>query len=138
MNDKYEILAKLFHHHYERLAPLYSYDTRDETRVDWDFLPENNKKLMIETIKHSLNELDGYMDPVGDINMMDEDNLLLCIGLELQHDETQKQYIIVNSMDINDKKYWILRDEDGNITTWEHSFVFEKFFSIGYMEVESE
>lgn len=42
-----EELAKLFHDIYETLAPQYGYETRKETRVKFDELPENNKKLMI-------------------------------------------------------------------------------------------
>lgn len=42
---KAEELARLFHDHYEELAPFYGYITRPETRV---FDPEsNNGKLMI-------------------------------------------------------------------------------------------
>lgn len=42
-----ESVAKLFHDTYERLAPAFGYDTRPETRVPWDKVPERNKRLMI-------------------------------------------------------------------------------------------
>ena len=42
-----ESVAKLFHETYERLAPVYNYETRQETRVSWEEVPERNKRLMI-------------------------------------------------------------------------------------------
>lgn len=42
-----EALAKFFHETYEALAPHYGYRTRDETRVDWAEVPDNNKVLMV-------------------------------------------------------------------------------------------
>ncbi|MGZ6391220.1 MAG: caspase family protein [Ktedonobacterales bacterium] len=44
-----ESVAKLFHETYERLAPVYNYETRERTRVPWDQVPEQNKRLMIAT-----------------------------------------------------------------------------------------
>lgn len=40
-------VAKLFHETYERLAPAFGYETREETRVPWEKVPERNKHLMI-------------------------------------------------------------------------------------------
>jgi len=42
-----EQLARAFHDIYERLAPQFGYETREESRVPWDDLPPNNKRLMI-------------------------------------------------------------------------------------------
>lgn len=42
-----EQLAKLFHDTYERLAPSFGYETRKESAVPWEQVPENNRKLMI-------------------------------------------------------------------------------------------
>ena len=42
-----ESVAKLFHEAYERLAPYFSYETREATRVPWENVPERNKRLMI-------------------------------------------------------------------------------------------
>lgn len=42
-----ESVAKLFHDTYERLAPVFGYDTRLDTRMPWDMVPERNKRLMI-------------------------------------------------------------------------------------------
>ena len=44
-----ESVARLFHETYERLAPSFSYETREATRVSWDDVPERNKRLMIAT-----------------------------------------------------------------------------------------
>jgi len=41
-----DILAKFFHDTYEKLAPQFSYKTRDASAVSWDDVPDNNKKLM--------------------------------------------------------------------------------------------
>lgn len=42
-----ESLAEKFHTLYEALAPEYGYNTRKESAVSWQEVPENNKKLMI-------------------------------------------------------------------------------------------
>ncbi len=55
-----EQLAKLFHETYERLAPEFGYETRTESAVPWEDVPENNKNLMIATceviLSHGLNQ----------------------------------------------------------------------------------
>lgn len=40
-------LARYFHDRFETLAPLFKYPTRQESRVHWDYVPEDNKALMI-------------------------------------------------------------------------------------------
>lgn len=41
-----EMLAKLFHDTYERLAPQFGYETRKESAKPWAEVPENNRNLM--------------------------------------------------------------------------------------------
>lgn len=45
-----EELAQAFHETYERLAPIFNYETRDESAVDWEDVPESNKQLMIAVV----------------------------------------------------------------------------------------
>ena len=42
-----EEMARRFHETYERLAPLFGYETRKESAVPWKHEPEKNKALMI-------------------------------------------------------------------------------------------
>jgi hypothetical protein len=42
-----EELARAFHETYERLAPSFGYETRRESAVPWEAVPEANKNLMI-------------------------------------------------------------------------------------------
>lgn len=42
-----EEIAREFHETYERLAPRHSYETRPESAVAWDDVPENNRRLMV-------------------------------------------------------------------------------------------
>lgn len=42
-----EQLARLFHETYERLAPSFGYETRKDSAVPWEQVPERNKRLMI-------------------------------------------------------------------------------------------
>jgi len=42
-----ERLARAFHEAYERLAPLFGYETRKESAVPWEQVPDNNRALMI-------------------------------------------------------------------------------------------
>jgi hypothetical protein len=60
-----EQLAKVFHDVYERLAPQFGYETREESRVPWDHLPKANKQLMIavaEVVLVSFNEREATDD----------------------------------------------------------------------------
>ena len=45
--DRDEFIAQKFHEAYEKLAPEFSYETREATAVPWVDVPENNKRLMI-------------------------------------------------------------------------------------------
>lgn len=49
-----ESLARTFHVAYEALAPLYKYETRKESRVEWEAVPQANKELMIAVAKQLL------------------------------------------------------------------------------------
>lgn len=42
-----EALARLFHEAYERLAPEHGYETRRESAVPWEDVPERNRALMV-------------------------------------------------------------------------------------------
>ena len=44
-----EEVARKFHDNYEKLAPSYGYETKEETRKSWNDLPAKNKGLMIAT-----------------------------------------------------------------------------------------
>lgn len=46
-----ERLAQQFHEVYERLAPEYAYETREESRVAWIDVPPKNRELMIATVE---------------------------------------------------------------------------------------
>jgi hypothetical protein len=50
-----EELARAFHETYERLAPSHGYETRRESAVPWEDVPENNKNLMIAVCEELLN-----------------------------------------------------------------------------------
>lgn len=45
-DDAAEALAKRFHETYERLAPSFGYETRKDSAVPWEKVPEKNKALM--------------------------------------------------------------------------------------------
>lgn len=42
-----EAAAKAGHDTYERLAPDYGYETRPESRIKWDDLPQAHRNLMV-------------------------------------------------------------------------------------------
>lgn len=46
-----EMLAEKFHTLYEAFAPEYSYETRAESAVPWEDVPDQNKKLMIRVCR---------------------------------------------------------------------------------------
>lgn len=47
MKNQAEELAQMFHETYERLAPDHGYETRKDSAVAWESVPEKNKSLMI-------------------------------------------------------------------------------------------
>lgn len=54
--SKAEEIAKAFHHTYEELAPSFGYETREASKRDWEYIPPNNKALMIATVQRLLDE----------------------------------------------------------------------------------
>lgn len=57
-----ERIARLFHAAYETHAPSHGYETRKETSVPWDDLPENNRSLMVATVREVVDHIltDAY------------------------------------------------------------------------------
>lgn len=51
-----EVVARRFHEVYETLAPHYGYETRPESAVPWEKVPENNQSLMRATVAQLLYE----------------------------------------------------------------------------------
>ena len=51
-----ELLAKMFHETYERLAPQHGYETRKESAKPWIDVPERNKALMIAVCSEIIKE----------------------------------------------------------------------------------
>lgn len=49
-----EHLARRFHETYERLAPEFGYQTRPESAVPWESVPDANKALMVAVAKELL------------------------------------------------------------------------------------
>lgn len=49
-----EHVARAFHETYQRLAPKYAYETREESACSWEDVPANDKKLMIATVSDLL------------------------------------------------------------------------------------
>jgi hypothetical protein len=45
-----ERIARAFHESYERQAPAFSYQTRKASAVPWEYVPEDNKCLMIAVV----------------------------------------------------------------------------------------
>lgn len=59
LDRKSERLAKRFHHHYETLAPNFDYQTRKEPAVEWENIPENDRRLMLAVCREVLKEVDS-------------------------------------------------------------------------------
>lgn len=53
-----EALARLFHETYERLAPDFGYETRRESAVPWEQVPDDNRRLMVAVAAHVLAALE--------------------------------------------------------------------------------
>lgn len=54
-----ESIARRFHDEYERLAPSFGYETRPDSAVAWEDVPEPNRRLMVATIAAVLTP-EGY------------------------------------------------------------------------------
>ena len=50
-----DAIARAFHESYERQAPANDYETREASRVEWESVPENNKRLMRAVVTDLLN-----------------------------------------------------------------------------------
>jgi hypothetical protein len=50
-------LAQRFHELYEALAPNFGYETRRESAVPWEQVPENNRRLMVAVADVLLDEM---------------------------------------------------------------------------------
>lgn len=46
-----ETVAEWFHEAYERLAPSFGYETRRESAVPWEGVPEANRRLMVAVVE---------------------------------------------------------------------------------------
>ena len=58
---KAEDLAKIFHDAYEKVAVKHGWNTQESTKVEFDKLPEANKKTMIETCEIVLIHLQAQL-----------------------------------------------------------------------------
>lgn len=56
-----EQIAKQFHEAYERLAPSFSYETRERSRKPWEEVPENNRRLMIAVTDEVCGNLEAQL-----------------------------------------------------------------------------
>ncbi len=55
-------LAQKFHETYEQLAPEHRYETRKESAVPWEDVPESNRRLMIAVAEEILATVDFGFD----------------------------------------------------------------------------
>ena len=55
-SDQATELAQRFHEAYERLAPLFGYETREASAKPWEDVPENNRRLMTAVCREILGE----------------------------------------------------------------------------------
>ena len=62
MTSEYLNVAREFHETYERLAPVYGYETRIESAVPWEDVPGENRALMTATVKIVLGDLCAERD----------------------------------------------------------------------------
>lgn len=46
-----EKIARAFHEAYETAAPALGYETRKDSAVPWDQVPDKNRALMIKTVE---------------------------------------------------------------------------------------
>lgn len=45
-----EAVARAFHEAYEELAPRFGYETREDSRTEWENVPPTNRALMQATV----------------------------------------------------------------------------------------
>lgn len=68
-----ETLARKFHEAYERLAPDFGYETRRDSAVPWEDVPEQNKALMIATVGEVARALLADSEPSYRERRLEED-----------------------------------------------------------------
>lgn len=51
-----EQIARAFHEAYERLAPQFGYETRTESAVPWEDVPQPNRDLMCAVVETLLEQ----------------------------------------------------------------------------------
>ena len=56
MVEEADHIARRFHDLYEELASEHGYETREDTRVDYDDLPVENRGLMISVVGRLISE----------------------------------------------------------------------------------
>lgn len=61
-----EWVASKFHLHYENLAEKFGYITREDSRVEWEDVPEANRALMVETVLYVLGDLLDFVESTDD------------------------------------------------------------------------
>ncbi len=54
--ERDEVIARAFHETYELLAPSFNYQTRSESAVPWDEVPQANRRLMRATVMTLLHD----------------------------------------------------------------------------------
>jgi hypothetical protein len=54
--ERAEEVAEAFHIWYERVAPDYGYETRAETAVPWEAVPEANRRLMVRVVRELMQQ----------------------------------------------------------------------------------
>lgn len=54
--ERDEYIAMRFHEMYERLAPSHGYETRKESAVPWEDVPEKNRSLMKAVVRSLMEE----------------------------------------------------------------------------------
>ncbi len=70
-----EYLAQMFHETYERLALVYTYETRRESRVPWSVVPEPNRSLMLAVATEVLDDIKAELAPALDRLVAERDRL---------------------------------------------------------------
>lgn len=51
-----ERIARRFHEVYEDLAPVYGWQTQERSRVPWEDVPPENKRLMVKVVSRLIHE----------------------------------------------------------------------------------
>ena len=69
--DTHERIAAAFHREYEDRAPSYGYETRKDSAVQWEQVPENNRELMIAVVAGLCRQ--GIIEPGPNAHDLAED-----------------------------------------------------------------